>query len=196
MLQKFHVTGNAKVEISLITLVGEQRKYLRLQSFRLGRIGSFKPFAVFDYKTSEVLDVSNRLFDVSGKLKTYNILDDGYELTFQSSHKKHDLWDAVKHWDIHHINGCFQFSLLCLDDCVFQIGDIGDEQEDLCPAGTTPGDLAVILYGGSVPYLLQKREAKGLYAFVGQCYIIGRMDQNMLLPFEEESKAPETFILV
>lgn len=44
----------------------------------------------------------------------------------------------------------------------------------LCPRNAREGDKIVILYGGSVPYVLREMEA-GRWSFVGECYVDGYM---------------------
>lgn len=44
----------------------------------------------------------------------------------------------------------------------------------LCPRDTRAGDLIVVLYGGSVPYVLRKAGENG-WRFVGECYVDGIM---------------------
>lgn len=45
----------------------------------------------------------------------------------------------------------------------------------LCPRATQVGDEVVILYGGSVPYVLRKATTDGEWRFIGECYVNGVM---------------------
>jgi hypothetical protein len=193
---RYHVTGQTKVDSSLITLASEQRRYLKLQGYRLGSIQKIEPFWLCDHTSPEVLDVYNRLFDAFGKRKTYNTPADGadpYELLIQSWNRPQDLGDAFRHWAAHCTHGSFQSALPCMDDCVFCTDDDG---EGFRPAGTKLGDIVAVLYGGPVPYLLRETSKEGEYSFVGECYVADRMALNMLTPFEQEGRAPEMFVLV
>lgn len=49
-----------------------------------------------------------------------------------------------------------------------------DGHMGLCPRAARVGDLIVILYGGSVPYVL-RRHSDNCYTFVGECYVHGMM---------------------
>ncbi|KAK7189516.1 het domain-containing protein [Paraphaeosphaeria sporulosa] len=44
----------------------------------------------------------------------------------------------------------------------------------LCPRNTKPGDRVVVLYGGSVPYILRPT-GQDSWTFVGECYVDGMM---------------------
>ena len=53
----------------------------------------------------------------------------------------------------------------------------------LGPLDTQPGDVLAIIPGGKVPYVLRKRldsELEGSYTFVGECYVHGVMDGQLL----------------
>ncbi|KAE9376548.1 hypothetical protein N431DRAFT_529685 [Stipitochalara longipes BDJ] len=52
----------------------------------------------------------------------------------------------------------------------------------LAPPGTREGDLICILFGCSVPVILRKipNNGKGLYNFIGECYVHGIMDGEAL----------------
>jgi hypothetical protein len=91
----------------------------------------------------------------------------------------------------------------CLSPCFLTTEDgmIG-----LCPAGSRVGDLIVVLYGGSVPYILREVEAapgssgensdQTLYHFVGECYIQGKMSGSVVREQEESGSSLEMFTLV
>jgi hypothetical protein len=78
----------------------------------------------------------------------------------------------------------------------------------LCPSGSRVGDLVVVLYGGSVPYLLRLSLSErdrgngdcygsncGDYYFVGECYAEGLMaGEACALP--GDLKSEEVFFLV
>ncbi|KAF1974397.1 hypothetical protein BU23DRAFT_531979 [Bimuria novae-zelandiae CBS 107.79] len=51
---------------------------------------------------------------------------------------------------------------------------IGNSRMGLCPRNAKEGDKIVVLYGGSVPYVLRQK-AGDTWAFVGECYVDGLM---------------------
>jgi len=88
----------------------------------------------------------------------------------------------------------------CLDKCFFKTEDglIG-----LCPTGARESDLIVVLYGGSVPYILRETVKNSthsttqvLYKFVGECYVQGRMDGSAVREQQATKSAAEHFALV
>ena len=77
----------------------------------------------------------------------------------------------------------------------------------LCPSGTQMGDLVVLLFGGSVPYLLRPKivtlvdechESVGLkeYHFVGECYFEGVMKGETFSSTLGSDIDVEVFVLV
>ncbi|KAF2705763.1 HET-domain-containing protein [Pleomassaria siparia CBS 279.74] len=81
----------------------------------------------------------------------------------------------------------------CLDDCLFTMSN---DSVGLCPAGTRVGDVLVVLFGGSVPYILRDRTEDGekRWQFVGECYAQGIMDGSALDGSLEKNE--EEFVLV
>lgn len=61
----------------------------------------------------------------------------------------------------------------------------------LCPRDTKPGDKIVILYGGSVPYVLRTAGFRG-WNFVSECYVDGIMFGEA----EHMDREDEIFLLV
>jgi hypothetical protein len=54
-----------------------------------------------------------------------------------------------------------------------------DDYMGLVPAGTQPGDLVCIIFGAQTPFLLRPAVC-GTYKIVGECYIHGMMDGEMV----------------
>jgi len=83
----------------------------------------------------------------------------------------------------------------CLDDCLFKTaeGFLG-----LCPAGTKIGDIIVVLFGGSVPYVVREKSDgdTSKYQFVGECYVQGKMDGSALEPSAGVKPTREDFTLI
>ncbi|KAF1991947.1 HET-domain-containing protein [Aulographum hederae CBS 113979] len=65
----------------------------------------------------------------------------------------------------------------------------------LCPRESLPGDHVVVLYGGSVPYVLRFNHVTAEYYFVGECYVHGMMDGAALEEQTKRSLRPTTFCL-
>lgn len=88
-------------------------------------------------------------------------------------------------------------ALPCHDRCFFMDseGSLG-----LCPSAAREGDLIVVLYGGSVPYLLRAIVSESMhsncYEFVGECFLQGRMDGSVVEERKRMSADPEIFVLV
>lgn len=91
----------------------------------------------------------------------------------------------------------------CHTNCFFRTPEKG--LMGLCPFSAQPGDLLVILHGGSVPYVLreqissthsggQHRSRK--YEFVGECYLEGYMHGFGIEEQRNKGLPCETFVLV
>lgn len=84
----------------------------------------------------------------------------------------------------------------CIDPCFFvsEDGWCG-----LCPSGAQCGDLAVVLLGAEVPHLLRSmpcHDGRNLFEFVGECYLEGAMDGEVVEARKAETILPEIFSLV
>ncbi|KAF2174689.1 hypothetical protein K469DRAFT_613736, partial [Zopfia rhizophila CBS 207.26] len=69
-----------------------------------------------------------------------------------------------------------------------------DGHMGLCPRAARVGDLIVILYGGSVPYVL-RRHSDDCYTFVGECYVHGMMFGEALVKKERYDIKEQVFRL-
>lgn len=65
----------------------------------------------------------------------------------------------------------------------------------LCPRGTVAWDKIVVLYGGSVPYVLREWQ-NGMWLFVGECYVDGMMFGEAGLLKEEKGIEAQVFDVV
>jgi hypothetical protein len=83
----------------------------------------------------------------------------------------------------------------CLDDCLFKTAEA---LSGLCPAGTKIGDIIVVLFGGSVPYIIREKSDGDMskYQFVGECYVQGKMDGSALEPSIGVKPIGEDFTLI
>lgn len=83
----------------------------------------------------------------------------------------------------------------CLDDCLFKTAEglVG-----LCPAGTKIGDVIVVLFGGSVPYVVREKSDGDTikYQFVGECYVQEKMDGSALESSAGVKPSGEDFTLI
>ncbi|KAF9694256.1 hypothetical protein EKO04_007792 [Ascochyta lentis] len=184
----YRVTGDTEPDISLIAWEGLKRKHLKLQGYQLSRIQSVEPYHLKPGSSLEMLQTYNRVFDVSGQRRVYNT-----PVTEAFNGYKKGWDDPLQHWVAHRHGQYLPAALPCLDKCLFRIED---DVEGLCPAGTKPGDVVAVLYGGPVPYILREMDAKGSYTFIGECYVEAKMKENLLTPFEEAGTARKEFVLI
>ncbi|OAL45532.1 HET-domain-containing protein [Pyrenochaeta sp. DS3sAY3a] len=186
LFDRYHVTGNSK--LLHLAYREENRKQMHLAGHRLGELISIGPYSRPLDPRTDISIAFTRLFDKSPERHFHNFTGLG------DSHLRNRLpKNPQSHWRAHlEVDGLPEV-LPCTNDCYFQTtnGMCG-----LCPAGTEAGDVLVIFYGGPVPYLLRETEFEGQYTFVGECFVEGKMEQNLLLPFEQAGAAPEGFILV
>jgi hypothetical protein len=106
-----------------------------------------------------------------------------------------------EHISVHYDHARRTGAVKCHSDCFFstQRGLVG-----LCPYSSKPGDTIVILYGGSVPYVLRKHKSDGggergledKYEFVGECFVQGHMHGEAIREKHEEDASLEMFLLV
>lgn len=180
-------SGNTKVDTDSVRLSAHTSR-LNLKGVRFGTILSLSAFR-WRQQPAALTDAFNRIFDASGSRRIFN----GPTTTNLVLHEPG--WDDIgKHAHAH----CEQteydvHSLPCLDDCFCTISG---ERIGLCPAGARVSDVVVILFGGSVPFIIRETGTAGEWEFVGECYVHGAMDGSALGLGSNTDMLTEEFILV
>ncbi|KAH6612159.1 heterokaryon incompatibility protein-domain-containing protein [Boeremia exigua] len=182
----YHVTGDSKLRKPAYH--DNDRTRLTLSGHCLGRLISIGPYRIPSDSATDISVAYTRIFNKLTKRAFRTV--SGHADPHAGSHAPQD---PAMHWYAHYGETGLPESLPCANDCYFQATN---GLAGLCPAGTMSGDVVVILYGGSVPYLLRDTDVSGEYTFVGECFLEGKMDQNLLAPFEEAGTEPGDFVLV
>jgi hypothetical protein len=187
---------------------------LGLKGVRVGTISSMGPYPF--YQKTPTTSRSMReafigLFDPSGSIGTWNSFNirrsvvESIDMADQGQKSGEWAGHYASHWNMHKVRPFGSPTWLpCLENCMFTTreGGIG-----LCPSGTRMGDLVVLLFGGSVPYLLRPKietsvdeghENVGLkgYHFVGECYFEGVMNGETFSSTLGSDVDVEVFVLV
>lgn len=63
----------------------------------------------------------------------------------------------------------------------------------MAPAAAEPGDIICVLYGCSVPVVLRPRVEASTYEFIGECYVDGFMNGEILAKTDGEIPRPQNF---
>lgn len=66
----------------------------------------------------------------------------------------------------------------------------------LAPAAANTNDYVCVLYGGTVCYVLREQQETSQYKFVGECYLHGCMDGEMLDFLQHGQSYEEVFALI
>ncbi|KAJ9658873.1 hypothetical protein H2198_003443 [Neophaeococcomyces mojaviensis] len=167
------------------------------RGIRVSTISTIQSFPLFSQVPQMMEEAYTNIFDPSGILGTWrhskrNVSELGKNRYLKSEHPSGNL---EYHWYTHKRDDTCNITdtaLPCHSKCMF---DTVDGHIGLCPSGTRTGDLVVILYGGTVPFLLRQKEQIGEYCFVGECYLEGFMNGEA---FDSRSRqyAEEVFLLV
>lgn len=184
--EQFHFTENSNLRYP--PYQAGAFKHLNLSGHCLGRLSLIEPYYSPSDMTSDTSVAFTRLFDKSTN-RQFNE-SSGLGDPHQRKPMPHD---PRRHWDAHYGEAGMANSLPCANDCYFHATN---DLRGLCSAGTRAGNIVATFYGGPVPYLIQETEIEGQYVFVGECFLEGKMDQNLLLPFEEAGRTSEEFVLV
>ncbi|KAI1621075.1 heterokaryon incompatibility protein-domain-containing protein [Exophiala viscosa] len=80
----------------------------------------------------------------------------------------------------------------CTDPCLFTTsnGMLG-----LCPWTAKKGDTIALLLGGNVPYLLRRQSNTTQFSFIGECFVLGIMEGELLREKMMKAVQPEAFAL-
>ncbi|KAL8741752.1 MAG: hypothetical protein Q9190_005676 [Brigantiaea leucoxantha] len=200
---------NASIPFQLV-LAGE----------RIGTISTIDYYPYYQQQDDDLHRTYLRLFDPAGAFGTWSnaasipkgIQEDCKSQKYQQFLLEH----FITHWNrlpvrkaskedfqIQKDEGTYHaedMGFPCLDKCYFKIedGSVG-----LCPTGAQEGDIVVLLYGGSVPYILRaivedpiKSSAQVSYKFVGECYVQGRMDGSGVKAQKGTKLTADRFTLV
>lgn len=200
----FSASGSSVLDPRLLTDTLGRSSVLRLAGFRICTIESVRSYPAVDGDgrlrgPSAMHDVFVRIFDPEGLSMQW--------LWEREDHQPRDrdaryrLENYVDHVARHVRRGERGASFTCLSDCFFRARDArGSEIEGLCPHFARTGDIVVILYGGTVPYLLRGVISQGIngneYEFVGECYLEGFMDGQAMGRLEAGEEKEEVFSLL
>lgn len=183
----YRACGDRTVDINLLE-ADAMPKYEGLPNWfipafkgiRLGTIAAIRPFTLFDNPDTTSDQSFNfmyqaylTIFDPSGSEGTWRNAKGDHNRTYMNSPEDKALERSL-HLQAHQLeNISTEGSFLpCHGRCMFETenGKVG-----LCPAPARDGDIVVILYGGSVPYILRAQHPVGIYSFVGECFCDGFM---------------------
>lgn len=177
---------------------------LSLMGLKTRIVESIHSYPFFQIKDGGLHEAYARLFDPLGNDGTWNYgptFDNAPHRQTPEAQKLGMIYDHyVCHWSkfpetkldgISWENGETQSwvksGFPCHGKCFFRhsLGVFG-----LCPPMTRPGDIVVVLFGGSVPYVLREREGSEspkLYELIGECYVQGLM-QGAAIEAQEQGK--------
>jgi hypothetical protein len=200
---------------SLTSLDTLNPRHLSLTGLQIGVVLSIHPFPYFHIKDVELLEAYTRLLDPAGENGTWNFgptFDEGQRRNDDQSDNEAkglildhyiahwgnypELQNEEVSWEEGETYSWAKASFPCHGKCFFRnsAGNFG-----LCPPGTNPGDLVVVLFGGSVPFILSARgnstKLKG-YELVGECYLQGEMHGAAIEKQQRGELTIEQFVLV
>ncbi|KAI1086908.1 heterokaryon incompatibility protein-domain-containing protein [Rostrohypoxylon terebratum] len=183
---------------------------LRLVGHRLYTVPKIDPFPIWAFpdQPNELRDAFMKVFDPASYERFVLPGTDGQD----AQKVKEAVRDFLaRHYTYHSrgFNGPTPH-IPCLSYCFFVIQELGEKYYGLCPHNARPGDIVVVLYGGTVLYLL--REAKSSssnetegnaitmngksYQFVGECFLSQHMNGQALAKIQEKGIEREIFNLV
>jgi hypothetical protein len=177
---------------------GANQKHLILAGVRIGVI---KKIGHYPYSRRKNDDLHRAYFRLVDPANQFGIWSSGAANNTADKRDDPDSeWSMRGIWDhssthLEHSEHGVQFP--CLDPCFLKADD---GSTGFCPAGSQVGDLLVVLYGGSVPYVLRKSgmgsASSTYYKFVGECYVDGKMDGSVVREQQENGSTTEKFILI
>ncbi|PHH77787.1 hypothetical protein CDD82_3354 [Ophiocordyceps australis] len=191
---------------------------LTLSGVRIGLIQNIRQYPFFHRPNDDLNKAYIKLFDPASVSCTWSsssstpmIRDNGDDDLMQRvSHYYITHWGQSPLYSSREDESCAEegagircyddIGFPCLDRCFFTAdgGSIG-----LCPTGVREGDLVVVLFGGSVPYILREviktniEPAKQVrYRFIGECYVKGKMDGSIIQDLQEKARIIQSFTLI
>lgn len=200
----FSASGLSVPDLRLLADTSSGSSVLRLAGFRICTIESIGAYPAVDTHgmirgPSAMHDIFAQLFDPQGMSMQWLWEREDHRPRERSVKDRMDSY--LDHLVRHVRRGERGATFTCLSDCFFKTRDArGLEGEGLCPHYARVGDVVVILYGGTVPYLLRKVEQQETggndYEFVGECYLEGFMDGHAMSRLEAGEEKEEVFSLV
>jgi len=207
----YKAAGDTLASLDASTTVGSR---LSLVGVAIGTILSIHPYPYYQAKDPELDSAYIRLFDPAGGDGTWNFgatLDNRPPITenIHTMMLDHYIahWSQLPDtklddvfWEVGEMDSWAKSAFPCSGKCFFRNspGNFG-----LCPPGTRPGDIVVVLFGGSVPFILRDRDGHAehadepiLYELIGECYVQGSMNGAAIEELQQGKKAVQNFVLV
>lgn len=192
---QFNASGTLYSDAHLLDSSAETNHILRLVGHRVCTVGEIRPYPLFEIdgsvarlrSPSEMRDTFISIFDPVGIMRTWIWEREDH----QPRHRPGDNAFYRDHLMTHFVRVEDGLALPCYTPCYFSCENAStkDVQVGLCPDGTRPGDVVVILHGGKVPYILRQKKsqdeepdkdpARG-FEFVGECYLEGAMHGEIM----------------
>ncbi|KAH8590536.1 heterokaryon incompatibility protein-domain-containing protein [Bisporella sp. PMI_857] len=214
MSGKYKASGNRLAELDPSGVAGPQ---LKLAGLQIGLVSSIHPYPFYSIESGELQEAYKWLFDPAGVAGTWN-----YGPTMQDLEKAEDTRHKEKvlcvdhfisHWgkepDINNRDNNWlqetetaswiESSFPCHGECFFKSSD---GSFGLCPPMTKPGDVIVILFGASVPFILRGRGNLSRqpnthieYELIGECYVEKYMHGALVEKQESDNIPTQQFIV-
>ncbi|ORY57846.1 heterokaryon incompatibility protein-domain-containing protein [Pseudomassariella vexata] len=218
----YTASGSSTPDLALISSNAVSRPgVLRVRGHHLGTIAQIAPFPFWKWGNDlprELFHAFVRIFNPTANMRVWLHDRDNQEIQRLDDQQESDFYD--RHFTYHYSRGFQRESpaIPCYSDCLFTTND-GDGITDgfatdfatghpgLCPHNALPGDVVVMLYGGSVLYLLRPVEGEDANAenedkrprefhFVGECFLHGYMHGEGLEDAREKGIRSEIFNLI
>ncbi|KAI0161466.1 heterokaryon incompatibility protein-domain-containing protein [Xylariaceae sp. FL1272] len=176
---KYRASATSHIDIELLDASDENE--LRLVGIRIGTITKIKPFGhrgmneMEPKVTQETLDSFVHIFDPWAKDQSWKPNNSNQTVVLTDR----EVQNAARIHPGMHVQGRHMGPddalFTCLSDSLFLIeNENGQSQIGLCPHTAQVGDVAVVLFGGNVPFVLRPRGQT--YYFVGEAFCQGYMD--------------------
>ena len=201
----YHASGPETLpRLDLISNPGQDWAVLKVMGRRLCTIEGISSFPYYNpnHIDQELFKAYETIFD---PISEHGSWTHGVRLRSQKpAYTREDIYvNNMNHLRAHIENArraaraAQSIAIDCHNDCLFiaSEGNIG-----LCPQMAVGGDVVVLLYGGSVPYLLREMKPSGegipQWELVGECYLHGYMDGKAVKEQQEQGLQAELFHLI